>query len=113
MGRFTRGDVVWLPFPFSDLTSAKDRPALVIASFSGDDMLLCQITAAHSDIYSSNPDGAGFLFLDLADSMGRCSLQSVGRTNRAKEFGVTANVGVYIHRNPSGGVLLQSNIIHT
>ncbi len=29
MGRFIKGDVVVLPFPFSDLTANKKRPALV------------------------------------------------------------------------------------
>src|SRR5260370_39714819 len=45
MGRFVKGDVVVVPFPFSDLTSAKRRPALVIAALTGDDVILCQITS--------------------------------------------------------------------
>ncbi len=45
MGRFVKGDVVVAPFPFSDLSSAKKRPALVIASLKGDDVILCQITS--------------------------------------------------------------------
>jgi mRNA interferase MazF len=32
-------------FPFSDLTQAKRRPALVIAALEGDDVILCQITS--------------------------------------------------------------------
>jgi len=40
-----KGDVVVVPFPFSDLTQAKRRPALVIAELQGDDLLLCQITS--------------------------------------------------------------------
>jgi len=31
VGRFVRGDVVVVPFPFSDLSANKRRPALVIA----------------------------------------------------------------------------------
>ena len=31
MGRFVKGDVVIVPFPFSDLAQAKRRPALVVA----------------------------------------------------------------------------------
>jgi len=34
-----------MPFPFSDLSSSKLRPALVIASAEKDDWLLCQITS--------------------------------------------------------------------
>ena len=45
MARFVRGDVVVVPFPFSDLTHAKRQPALVVAEFDGDDLLLCQITS--------------------------------------------------------------------
>lgn len=45
MGKFVKGDVVVAPFPFSDLTAAKRRPALVIASLTGDDVILCQITS--------------------------------------------------------------------
>jgi mRNA interferase MazF len=45
MGRFVKGDVVVVPFPFSDLTISKRRPALVLAELSGDDLILCQITS--------------------------------------------------------------------
>ena len=60
MARFVKGDVVVVPFPFSDLTQAKRRPALVIAELSGDDLILCQITSQNiKDIYALsliNPD---------------------------------------------------------
>jgi mRNA interferase MazF len=45
MGRFVKGDVVVVPFPFSDLTMSKRRPALVLANLEGDDLVLCQITS--------------------------------------------------------------------
>lgn len=45
MARFVKGDVVVVPFPFSDLTQAKRRPALVVAVLQGDDVILCQITS--------------------------------------------------------------------
>ena len=45
MGKFIRGDAVVVPFPFSDLTQAKRRPALIIADLEGDDYILCQITS--------------------------------------------------------------------
>ena len=45
MAEFVRGEVVVIPFPFSDLTQAKRRPALVIAGLEGDDLILCQITS--------------------------------------------------------------------
>jgi len=45
MARFIKGDVVVVPFPFSDLSQAKKRPALVITELDGDDLILCQITS--------------------------------------------------------------------
>jgi len=45
LARPVKGDVVVVPFPFSDLAQAKRRPALVIAELEGDDLILCQITS--------------------------------------------------------------------
>ena len=44
MGRFIKGDVLVALFPFSDLSRAKSRSAVVVATLTGDDVLLCQIT---------------------------------------------------------------------
>ena len=53
MGKFVKGDVVVVPFPFSDLSASKKRPALVVATLTGDDVILCQITSkAISDSYA-------------------------------------------------------------
>ncbi|HSK72924.1 MAG TPA: type II toxin-antitoxin system PemK/MazF family toxin [Pyrinomonadaceae bacterium] len=52
MGRFIKGDVV-TPFPFSDLTANKKRPALVVANLVGDDVIICLITSqAAQDSYA-------------------------------------------------------------
>ncbi|MFZ5452379.1 MAG: type II toxin-antitoxin system PemK/MazF family toxin [Thermodesulfobacteriota bacterium] len=45
MAKFVKGDVVVVPFPFSDLTQAKRRPAFVIAVLEGNDLILCQVTS--------------------------------------------------------------------
>ncbi|MBA3044553.1 type II toxin-antitoxin system PemK/MazF family toxin, partial [archaeon] len=45
MAEFIKGDVVVVPFPFSDLMQTKRRPALVVAELKGDDVILCQITS--------------------------------------------------------------------
>ena len=61
MAGFVRGDVVVVPFPFSDLTQAKRRPALVIATLEGDDVILCQITSKTvRDKYSITLDDSDF-----------------------------------------------------
>jgi len=48
MERLVKGDVVVIPFPFSDLSASKRRPALVLANLQGNDILLCQITSQNS-----------------------------------------------------------------
>jgi mRNA interferase MazF len=53
MARPVNGDVVVVPFPFSDLTQAKRRPALVLAELGDDDLILSQITSrTASDSYA-------------------------------------------------------------
>jgi mRNA interferase MazF len=44
MERFVKGDVVVLPFPYTDFSSMKKRPAVVIATIKGDNVILAQIT---------------------------------------------------------------------
>lgn len=45
MGTFAAGQVVILPFPFSDLSRSKYRPALLIANAGRGDWIACQITS--------------------------------------------------------------------
>jgi mRNA interferase MazF len=44
MERFVKGDVVVLPFPYTDFSSVKKRPAVVIATLKGSNVILSQIT---------------------------------------------------------------------
>jgi mRNA interferase MazF len=55
MEKFVKGDVVVVPFPFSDLSELKRRPALVVADLAGDDFVLCQITSQNVKDYYSVP----------------------------------------------------------
>ena len=41
----TAGSVVLVPFPFSDLTQSKRRPAVVLADADRGDWILCQLTS--------------------------------------------------------------------
>ncbi len=45
MEKFIKGDVVVLPFPFTDLSCSKKRPALILSNIKGDDLLMLQITS--------------------------------------------------------------------
>src|SRR5438477_3388507 len=62
LGQFVKRDVVVLNFPFSDLSQTKRRPALVIATLKGDDVILCQITSqVRTDEYSIALDDIDFV----------------------------------------------------
>ena len=52
METFVKGDIVVMPFPFTDLSATKKRPALVLSTLIGDDLIVCQITGkVKQDIY--------------------------------------------------------------
>jgi mRNA interferase MazF len=61
VAKIIKGDVVVIPFPFSDLSQSKRRPALVIAPLEGNDAILCQITSKTiKDTYAISIDDADF-----------------------------------------------------
>jgi mRNA interferase MazF len=61
MAKFVKGDVVVIPFPFSDLSQSKRRPALVLAALEGDDAILCQVTSKIvTDSYAIPADNTDF-----------------------------------------------------
>jgi mRNA interferase MazF len=45
MGKISVGEIVFVTFPFSDLSQTKLRPALVLANAQRNDWILCQITS--------------------------------------------------------------------
>lgn len=65
--------VVLLPFPFSDLSNQKLRPALVLADAGRDDWVLCQITS------KSYADSRAIELLDTAFAQGGLQLTSYAR----------------------------------
>jgi mRNA interferase MazF len=77
----SEGSVALVRFPFSDLSSSKLRPAVVLASAGRDDWILCQVT--------SNPyaDPEAIQITDRDFETG--SLQGVSYPRPAKLF--TAN----------------------
>ena len=55
------GEIVVIPFPRSDDSGEKRRPALVIADLPGADLILCQITSrAHWDSFAVPLDATDF-----------------------------------------------------
>ena len=56
------GQVVSVRFPFSDLTSSKLRPAVVLANAGQGDFILCQITSkAYADAQAIQLDQSSFV----------------------------------------------------
>ena len=87
MGRFVKGDVVVLPFPFSDLSNSKRRPAFVVAPLGGDDVILCLITSQNkSDRYSVPISANDF-------TTGNLRKNSIIRPNRL--FTADSNIIIY------------------
>jgi mRNA interferase MazF len=41
----SKGDIISVPFPFSDTSTTKRRPALVIAESDANNLLVCPITS--------------------------------------------------------------------
>jgi mRNA interferase MazF len=88
VAKFVKGDVVVIPFPFSNLSQSKRRPALVIAPLEGDDVILCQLTSKTvGDIYAV-PIGDS----DFASG----SLKQSGNIRPNRLF--TADTHIILHR---------------
>ncbi len=49
MGAFVKRDIIVFPFPYSDFSDEKRRPALVLADLKGDDLIACMITCEKKD----------------------------------------------------------------
>ena len=87
MEEFVKGDVVVFPYPFSDFSSQKRRPAIVVAIPQGKDIIACQITSqAHFDNYSINLDDNDF-------ASGTLNLRSYIRPN--KLISIDKNIIIY------------------
>jgi len=88
VGRPGPGVVVLVRFPFSDLSSSKLRPALVLAAAGGTDWVLCQIT--------SNPYGDRRAHPIDADSFSEGGLPRQSFARPGKLF--TANESLFLRQ---------------
>ncbi|MGA8830313.1 MAG: hypothetical protein WB554_01780 [Desulfomonilaceae bacterium] len=50
MVTLTAGTIALVPFPFSDLSQAKLRPAIVLANVGRHDWILCQVTSIPTEM---------------------------------------------------------------
>ncbi len=87
MAEFIKGDIVVVPFPFSDLSEAKRRPAFVVNKLKGSDVILCQILSQKvKDKYSVSLKKTDFI-------TGNLSVNSNIRPNRI--FTADKNIILY------------------
>ena len=85
------GSVVLVPFPFSDLSRAKRRPAVVLAHAERGDWILCQITSnPYGDPSAVALDATAFAHGDLRVA----SYARPGKLFTASEELVVAEVGM-------------------
>jgi mRNA interferase MazF len=85
---FDAGDIVLLPFPFSDLTSAKRRPVLMLtAPDAQGDFLACPVTSRAGWVHAR-----GLPAEDLAE--GTLPMVSWVRTDKV----VTLHIGLVVRR---------------
>jgi PemK-like protein. len=67
VGKISVTDIVFVAFPFSNLSHTKLRPALILANAQRGDWLLCQITSkSYGDNKSICIDDSAYLFGSLA-----------------------------------------------
>ena len=87
MGKPVVGEVVVLPFPHTDLSPGKRRPALVVATSTGSDVILCQIT-------SQPQSGPAAIPISVSDfARGRRAQNCYARVNRL--FTIDSAVIIY------------------
>lgn len=87
----TTGAVVLVPFPFSNLSQAKLRPAVVLAEAGRGDWILCQITSnPYGDVRAIELTDASF----ATGSLRTMSYARPGKLLTANRDLMTTQVGV-------------------
>jgi mRNA interferase MazF len=81
MARFVRGEVVVVPFPFTDLSDTKNRPAVVLFDPGDSDIVLCQVTSQ-----LVKRDDLSITITSRDFSSGLLRVDSIARVNRLFTF---------------------------
>jgi len=99
------GEIVLVPFPFSDLSQTKVRPAICLADVHRGDWILCQIT--------SNPYGDSFAIELSGSDFSIGSLRNLSYARPGKLF--TAHVSLLIRSvgrlNSAATARIQSAVL--
>ena len=96
MERFVKGEIVVFPFPYTNLSETKKRPALVVAKLKGKNIILAQITTVKREdedliSLSKNDFASGFLEHDsfvmpsiITTAEGSSVLYKIGKLRQEK-----------------------------
>ena len=98
-----RGEVVVIPFPFSDLSNVKNRPAVVLIDQPGPDVVLAAITSTgtdpnaitlgNRDFQTGNLDHPSFIHPTKLFTFERSQvLRTVGRITEKKRNEITSAI---------------------
>ena len=111
MEKSLKGMVVVIRFPFSDLTGSKKRPALVVADWGRNDVILAQVTSvAHKDVYAvslndgdfehGNLQKESFIRPNKLFTADKASfIQTIGHINPAKVQKVSDTITILLQIN--------------
>jgi mRNA interferase MazF len=102
---FQRGDIIAVPFPFTDLTSAKLRPALIISNTSisdTGDVIIVMITSQFKDTGVNIPITSNDITIPLPkNSFVRCHRVTAIDTNIIQRKVGSANLE-FMHKVVEG-----------
>lgn len=105
MGAFAAGSAVLIPFPFSDLSRTKLRPAVMLAVLDKGDCILCQVTSQPYDSQAVTLDQPDF----VQGSLQRISYARPGKLFTAHVSLLRGEVGKL---TPSALQTLRDQVVH-
>jgi len=119
MAQTLKGELVVIPFPFTDLSHVTKRPAYVCAVLKGNDVILCQVTSKQRhDEYSislSNTDlMSGFFHIDSFIRPNRLFtldasliMRNIGIVTREKQHRIEQKlISIFRSQSPQGNGLI-------